>query len=223
MIAAAMSREGLFARRLGALAIDALLLAALLWGLVTLANTMLGARPFYPFWATPALLTETAEVVDRDHVVEAAGVVRDSEIRRETRVYADGTIYIYAVIESRFTHPDGTVTRARGEYPIGLDRAQWWRLRATEALFILLPFLLGAWFEGGRAQATPGKRLFGLIVETEDGRRMEPWRALSRQFLKLVEIASTGLGYFLAGMTDRRQALHDILTKTRVIARETRA
>jgi uncharacterized RDD family membrane protein YckC len=52
------------------------------------------------------------------------------------------------------------------------------------------------------------------------GRRLSPLRAISRQLLKICDIASTGMGYLLGGLTGSGQALHDILAGTRVVARD---
>lgn len=81
------------------------------------------------------------------------------------------------------------------------------------ALFALLSKLIYfAGFESSPLQATPGKLTLGLIVTDTDGRRLTFWRALARNFLKLVSLFTLYIGYILAGLTDRKQALHDMMS-----------
>jgi len=69
-----------------------------------------------------------------------------------------------------------------------------------------------AWFESSPHQATLGKMALGLIVTDMQGRRITFARASGRFFAKII----TGLipffiGYIMAGFTERKQALHDMI------------
>ena len=82
------------------------------------------------------------------------------------------------------------------------------------AILFLAYFVLP---EATRRRATPGKRLLGLQVARADGRRIDSRRALARGALKLVTILTLGLGFLLAAVTRRKQALHDLLSNCTVI------
>jgi len=72
-------------------------------------------------------------------------------------------------------------------------------------------FLTGGW------QATPGKRLCGIYVIKEDGTKLTAGRAVGRYFSYIVSAATFYVGYAMAGWTDQKKALHDIICETRVV------
>jgi uncharacterized RDD family membrane protein YckC len=86
-------------------------------------------------------------------------------------------------------------------------------------LSLIVPWLYFTLFEAGPWQATPGKRLLGLVVTDLAGERIGWGRANLRFFGKILSGALLLLGYLLAAVTPRRQALHDLLAKTLVLRR----
>lgn len=77
-----------------------------------------------------------------------------------------------------------------------------------------------AWFESSDYQATPGKLALGLFVTDVQGRRITFARASGRYFAKII----TGLipffiGYIMAGFTEKKQALHDMIASCLVLRR----
>lgn len=89
--------------------------------------------------------------------------------------------------------------------------------------FALLSLAWFAGFEGGRWQATPGKRLLGLHVIDDDGLPPGLLRAGLRHTAGLLSWLSLNLGHALAALPPRHQALHDRIAGTRVVRREARA
>lgn len=82
--------------------------------------------------------------------------------------------------------------------------------------------LLGVWlyfalFESSTWQATPGKRVLGLFVTDMQGRQISFGRATVRFFGKLLSSAVLFIGYFMAGFTAQKQALHDMLADCLVL------
>ncbi len=65
-------------------------------------------------------------------------------------------------------------------------------------------------------QATPAKRLLNIYVTDLDGKRISMARATGRHFAKYVSSITLLIGYIMAGFTQRKQALHDILAGTLV-------
>lgn len=68
-------------------------------------------------------------------------------------------------------------------------------------------------------RASPGKRLFGLMVLREDGSRVGPVRALGRTLLMVLSALPLGFGYLMAFWTKRKQTLHDSIADTVVVRR----
>ena len=103
-------------------------------------------------------------------------------------------------------------------------------LTATLTRLLVLPMLAFAvlslaWFagfEGGRWQATPGKRLLGLQVIDDDGLPPRVLRAGLRQAAGLLSWLSLNLGHALAAVPPRHQALHDRIAGIRVVRTDAR-
>ena len=77
--------------------------------------------------------------------------------------------------------------------------------------WLLVPWLYYALCEASAWQATPGKLALGLRVTDEYGRRIGFGRATGRFFGKFLSGAILDIGYMLAGWTERKQALHDLM------------
>lgn len=65
-------------------------------------------------------------------------------------------------------------------------------------------------------QATPAKRLLNIYVTDLEGKRLSMARATGRHFAKYVSAMTLLIGYIMAGFTQRKQALHDMLAGTLV-------
>jgi uncharacterized RDD family membrane protein YckC len=96
------------------------------------------------------------------------------------------------------------------------------------ALFILLCAglgLFGTWLyfallESSEWQGTAGKKVLGLIVTDLAGQRVTFLRATGRHFAKIVTgLIPFGIGYIMAGFTEKRQALHDMIASCLVLRR----
>ncbi|HKQ14802.1 MAG TPA: RDD family protein [Steroidobacteraceae bacterium] len=75
-----------------------------------------------------------------------------------------------------------------------------------------VPFWCSSW------HATPGKRLCGLAILTEDGFALTLGRALLRYLADIISGLSI-VGPFLVAFTERRQGLHDLTARTVVVKR----
>lgn len=71
--------------------------------------------------------------------------------------------------------------------------------------------------ESSPGEATPGKRALRLRVTDLQGRRISFARATGRTFAKVLSFATLFVGFFMAGFTGRRQALHDLIAETVVL------
>lgn len=84
---------------------------------------------------------------------------------------------------------------------------------------LVVVWLYFALFESSSWQATPGKRALGLFVTDMHGRPISFARATGRFFGKLLSSATLMIGYAMAGFTEKKQALHDMLTDCLVLRR----
>jgi len=80
----------------------------------------------------------------------------------------------------------------------------------------ILGFLYWPVLNASRLGATFGKAILGLRVSRFDGRRISFPRALWREIAKIFSGAVFMLGYVIAAVTPRKQALHDLMAATYV-------
>jgi uncharacterized RDD family membrane protein YckC len=88
---------------------------------------------------------------------------------------------------------------------------------AIALLAMVGQFLYHALFESSNWQATPGKRILGLKVTDCACLRISFGRAAGRYAGKILSGLILGLGYVMAGIDPRKQALHDKLAGTLVL------
>jgi uncharacterized RDD family membrane protein YckC len=79
---------------------------------------------------------------------------------------------------------------------------------------LIVPWLYFAIQERSKAQATFGKRAFGLQVETLSGERLSFARATGRWWAKWLTLLTVGIGFLMVTWTARHQALHDFVAGT---------
>jgi uncharacterized RDD family membrane protein YckC len=87
--------------------------------------------------------------------------------------------------------------------------------------FIALEFLVNWLYftisECSGRQATLGKMALGIIVTDMEGKRISFARANGRFWSKIISGLFFNIGYIIAGFTERKQALHDLIAATLVI------
>jgi uncharacterized RDD family membrane protein YckC len=88
-------------------------------------------------------------------------------------------------------------------------------------LIVLIKFAAGwlyfALMQSSKTQATLGKMAVGAIVTDLQGNRLTFARATARYFSKMITDMTSFIGYILAGITEKKQALHDMIAGTLVI------
>jgi uncharacterized RDD family membrane protein YckC len=85
---------------------------------------------------------------------------------------------------------------------------------------ILGQWLYFAYLESGEKQGTWGKQMLGLYVTDLAGYRVSFARASGRFFAKFItSMIPLGVGYMMAGFTERKQALHDMIASCLVLRR----
>jgi uncharacterized RDD family membrane protein YckC len=86
-------------------------------------------------------------------------------------------------------------------------------------IVILAAWLYCALMESSARRATLGKMALKIEVTDLEGDRIGFGRASARFFAKFLSLFTALIGFFMAGFTKRKQALHDIIAKTLVISR----
>lgn len=74
-----------------------------------------------------------------------------------------------------------------------------------------------AYMHSSERQATLGKMAVGIKVTDLDGNRISLGRAIGRYFAQILSGITMGIGYIMAGFTEKKQALHDIVCSTLVV------
>jgi uncharacterized RDD family membrane protein YckC len=102
--------------------------------------------------------------------------------------------------------------------------AQLWmaipQLTVAGFLFLfLMMWMYYAAFEASAWQATPGKRVMKLYVTDLSGHPVTFGRASMRYFGRKISELTFLVGYILAGFTERKQALHDLIAGCLVLRR----
>jgi uncharacterized RDD family membrane protein YckC len=85
-------------------------------------------------------------------------------------------------------------------------------------LFVGVEWLYFAGMESSERQATFGKAAMSLRVTDLEGQRLSFKHATGRFFAKIVSgLIPFAIGYIMAGFTEKKQALHDIIAGTLVL------
>ncbi len=95
------------------------------------------------------------------------------------------------------------------------DEAEFWgRLFGA---YIILAFLYCPVMESSNFQGTLGKKLLGITVTDINGNKLSFEQAAKRHSMKLWSHLTIWIGFFMAGWTNKKQALHDKICKTLVL------
>jgi len=83
---------------------------------------------------------------------------------------------------------------------------------------VVMVWLYYAGMESSVYQGTLGKMALGLMVTDLEGRRITFGRASGRYFAKIISgLIPLGIGYAMAGFTEKKQALHDMIASCLVL------
>ena len=94
--------------------------------------------------------------------------------------------------------------------------------RSVPIISILIYFIYATLLEASVFQATLGKWFVGFRISNYDNNRISFRNSLIRNFAKIVSFISI-FGFLMIDGNRKRQALHDIISKTLVIRRHSRS
>ncbi|MDR7194286.1 RDD family protein [Luteimonas terrae] len=101
----------------------------------------------------------------------------------------------------------------------GFGRGFWLEQLVVNLVSVALSALYFAWFHAAYAMATPGKMAVGIKVVRLDGGRISFLRGIGRYFATILSSLILMIGFLMAGFTQRKQALHDMVCDTLVVDR----
>jgi uncharacterized RDD family membrane protein YckC/RNA polymerase subunit RPABC4/transcription elongation factor Spt4 len=82
---------------------------------------------------------------------------------------------------------------------------------------IVVSWIYFALMESSEKQATLGKLAMGIKVTDMQGNRLSFGQATGRHFAKIISSLTLLIGYIMAGFTEKKQALHDIIANCLVV------
>jgi uncharacterized RDD family membrane protein YckC len=100
-------------------------------------------------------------------------------------------------------------------------------LKTIEVIATILGYIIGivlnwsyfTFMESSARQATFGKKAIGIMVTELNGDRISFGKANGRYWGKIVSALILMIGFIMAGFTQKKQALHDIMAGTLVVKR----
>jgi len=128
--------------------------------------------------------------------------------RRLAALIVDNIVLMPVVLILYFTSPSPDIFQDSGVLS---------SLLIYELISILVPWLYFALMESSSYQATVGKMALGIIVTDLNGNRISFGKASGRYFGKIVSTIILGIGFLMAGTTQKKQALHDMIAGSLVI------
>lgn len=81
----------------------------------------------------------------------------------------------------------------------------------------LVKVLYHSLMESSKFQGSLGKMALGLIVTDSAGGKLDFVKALVRNLCKIITNFTFTIGYIIAGLTEKKQALHDMIASTLVV------
>lgn len=81
----------------------------------------------------------------------------------------------------------------------------------------IVDLLYHSFMESSKFQGSVGKLALGIIVTDTSGAKLDFTKALVRNLCKIISGMILLIGYIMAGLTEKKQALHDIIASTLVV------
>jgi len=90
-------------------------------------------------------------------------------------------------------------------------------MAATALLSAIIALLYWTLMESSKFQGTVGKLALGIKVTDLEGNKLDFVKALVRNLCKIISGLILCIGYIMAGITDKKQGLHDMIANTLVV------
>lgn len=180
----------------------------------TTGSSATSSEPLSPYAPPTAAISSNAAVVRGGEVVYAgfwkrfAAVVIDGFVTAIASWIVQIPLFMLAGVGGAFGGGDTLATG--GSIAV---------LIFSYLISLVIPLVYTAWMQSSSHQATLGKMAVGIKVCRTDGERITFLRAVGRYFAQILSALPLGIGYMMAGFTERKQALHDMICDTLVVDR----
>jgi len=171
------------------------------------------AEPFSPYAPPASAISPHAAIVRGGEVVYAgfwkrfAAIVIDGFVTATASWIVQIPLFVLAGVGGAFGGADALATGSMALIALGY------------LIGLVIPLVYTAWMQSSSHQATLGKMAVGIKVCRGDGERITFLRAVGRYFAQILSALPLGVGYLMAGFTERKQALHDMVCDTLVVDR----
>ncbi len=133
--------------------------------------------------------------------------------RRFAAVFIDGILLF--IVGMIISFPISAITRIHAIRSGGMNPMDFSMILAGQILVGVIQ-IVGCWLyfalmESSYYQATLGKMLLGIKVTDLAGNRISFGKATGRYFAKFISSLTCLVGYIMAGFTEKKQALHDMI------------
>lgn len=172
----------------------------------------IGASPYTP---PAAAVTQNSNYVASGDVVYAGFWRRWAAWMVDTLLVTMANYAVLMIVVMGFGFGFGAFTPAADPGQLGASQ-----IAMMIAIYVTGPTLSALYYvfqESSEAQATLGKRLFGIKVTDIDGHRLSRKHALGRWASHLLCYVTIYIGYLVVAFTDRKQGLHDMAASTLVV------
>ena len=211
-----------FWRRFIAYVIDYLILGLAIFALFALLSLVF---PNLPQVITPELPFRLL-TTDRTLEEKSSENMSDGDKVTETEKIVERTVfgkwtYLYKVTETTTAHKDSALSPSTSSIWQQVDPETKLDVNSTDlgTIAFFAAFVYFAVMESSRRQATFGKMAMGVMVTDRNGARLNFPRAFLRNIAKLVSMITLGIGFLMAGWTQKKQALHDMIAEALVVSR----
>ncbi len=167
------------------------------------------APPPVPEASPPIVATRRSRGVDREDIVYAGFLRRWVALTLDCVILAVPYYLLIFVI---------AIMSAAAEHSGRSEPAAMFML-LIYPLWFLLAWLYYALQESSSYQATLGKRALGIKVTDANGQRLTLAHASGRWFAAALSYLTCYIGFVMAGFTERKRALHDMVADTLVVDR----
>ncbi|MEM9340341.1 MAG: RDD family protein [Bacteroidota bacterium] len=137
--------------------------------------------------------------------------------KRFAATIIDGVLVIYFTSALKWVIAD--VLRIQPDLNFDFEESQNIAYYIWSVYLVLIRWCYFAGMESSPLQATLGKLAVGIYVTDRRGSRIGFGTASGRFFGKLLSSLIVGIGYLMAGFTEKKQALHDQMSDCMVVSK----
>ena len=144
--------------------------------------------------------------------------------KRFAAMVIDGVVIAFATASLKWTFIDDLRTQLeeKDDFSLYAEVSDFNEMLIKYSWMIYLVIIRWCYFAGMESspiRATLGKWIVGLYVTDESYQRIDFARATGRHFAKIISGLILGIGFIMAGFSEKKQALHDTMSRCLVLSK----